>query len=93
LAGTLMVCKFPLAGKIGSPSTPGATTPGSGTPGSGTPGSSAKHVRFKLKNNLYFQKGGEVPSPELRTPESCKPKVHENPPPLHIAAVVVPYPL
>lgn len=44
-------------------------------PNKGTPMSQAKHVRFQLKRNLYFQQGGAVPSPEMRTPESCKPKV------------------
>lgn len=40
-----------------------------------TPDSQAKHVRFQLKRNLYFQQGGAIPSPDLRTPDSCRPKV------------------
>lgn len=50
-------------------------TPANGACAKGTPGSQRKQVSFQLKKNLYFQKGGEVPSPDLRTPDSCKPKV------------------
>ena len=35
----------------------------------------SKSVRFRLKKNLYFEHGGPLPLPELRTPPSAQPKV------------------
>ncbi len=31
-------------------------------------------VKFQMKNNLYFEKGGPVPPAEVRTPPTAKPK-------------------
>ena len=31
-------------------------------------------VKFALKKNLYFAKGGPVPPPDVRTPPTAKPK-------------------
>lgn len=31
-------------------------------------------VKFALKKNLYFTKGGPIPAPELRTPPTAQPK-------------------
>lgn len=31
-------------------------------------------VKFSMKNNLYFEKGGPVPPAEIRTPPTAKPK-------------------
>ncbi|KAK9916211.1 hypothetical protein WJX75_000105 [Coccomyxa subellipsoidea] len=33
-----------------------------------------KQVKFQMKNNLYFEKGGPVPPAEVRTPPTAKPK-------------------
>ncbi|CAL8467083.1 g6619 [Coccomyxa elongata] len=33
-----------------------------------------KQVKFSMKNNLYFEKGGPVPPAEVRTPPTAKPK-------------------
>ena len=42
----------------------------------GTPDSEArKSVRFHLRSNLYFDFGGKVPPPDVRTPPKAKPKV------------------
>ena len=40
-----------------------------------TPDSAAKRVRFSLKRNLYLNKGQPVPSADVRTPDSLRPKV------------------
>lgn len=34
----------------------------------------ARQVKFQMKNNLYFEKGGPVPPAEVRTPPTAKPK-------------------
>ncbi|BDA40606.1 probable ribosomal RNA processing protein 1 homolog B at N-terminal half [Coccomyxa sp. Obi] len=33
-----------------------------------------KQVKFSMKNNLYFEKGGPIPPAEVRTPPTAKPK-------------------
>ena len=38
------------------------------------PTTGKKSVRFAMKNNLYFQFGGPLPDPEVRTPPRAQPK-------------------